>query len=75
MQQDASDLEEQRQQRLKQIAEREQVDAHREESERARNAKYGGRADFVDRFNKKAGDLSLGERIGRSGQSRRQYED
>lgn len=71
MQQDASSLDEQRQRRLKEIAEREKTQSERENAERARNAKYGGRADFVDRFNRKAGDLSLSDRIGRNGQSRR----
>jgi undecaprenyl pyrophosphate synthase len=70
MQQDASELDQQRQRRLAEIAEREKTQAERDTAARARNAKYGGRADFVNSFHKKAGDLSLAERMGRNGVSR-----
>ncbi|KAJ9606593.1 RNA-splicing factor [Cladophialophora chaetospira] len=72
MQQDASQLDQQREQRLAELAERERADRERDDAARAKNAKYGGgRADFVNGFQKKAGGLSLGERIGRNGVSRR----
>jgi hypothetical protein len=69
MQQDASELDEQREKRLAEIAERDRADRERDDAARARNAKYGGRADFVDNFHKKAGDMSLGDRMGRTNTS------
>lgn len=71
MQQDASELDSQREKRLAEIAERERVDSEKEAGERARNAKYGGRADFVDKFHKRTGDMSLSDRMGRNGVSQR----
>jgi hypothetical protein len=67
MQQDASDLDQQRQQRLEEMEARDKVNVERDDVARARNAKYGGRADFVNSFHKKAGGLSLGDRMGRNG--------
>ncbi len=67
MQQDASELDHQREKRLGEIAARDRANAERDNASRARNAKYGGRADFVSGFHKKAGDLSLADRIGRNG--------
>jgi hypothetical protein len=67
MQADASELDQQRQRRLHEIAERDKAEADRLELERVRNAKYGGRATFVDSMHRKAGDLTLGDRIGRNG--------
>jgi hypothetical protein len=69
MQQDASELDQQRERRLAELAEREKAQAERDNAARARNARYGGRADFVNNFHKKAGDLSLGDRMGRNGVS------
>lgn len=75
MQQDATSLDSQRQQRLQEIAEREQRAAEQEDKARARNARYGGgRADFVNGFHKRAGDLSLSERVGRQRHSGRDDE-
>ncbi|KIW13002.1 hypothetical protein PV08_08189 [Exophiala spinifera] len=71
MQQDANNLDEQREQRLADIAERERAQRERDDAARMRNAKYGGRADFVNSFHKKAGDLTLGQRMGRNGVSQR----
>ena len=67
MQQDASELDQQREKRLAEIETRDQVNVERDDAARARNAKYGGRADFVGSFHKKAGALSLGDRMGRAG--------
>jgi hypothetical protein len=67
MQQDASELDQQRQQRLEEMAVRDRANVERDDVARARNAKYGGRADFVNSFHKKAGGLSLGDRMGRNG--------
>lgn len=66
MQQDASELDAQRQRRLQELAEREQQAVETDEKARAKNARIGdGRADFVNGFHKRAGDLSLSERMGR----------
>lgn len=66
MQQDASELDAQRQRRLQELAEREQQAVEMDEKARARNARMGdGRAEFVNGFHKRAGDLSLSERMGR----------
>jgi undecaprenyl pyrophosphate synthase len=69
MQQDAKELDRKRKDLLADVAEREEAEKQRDDAERARNAKYGGRADFVNSFHKKAGALSLGERMGRNGVS------
>lgn len=65
MQQDATDLNQQREQRLAEIATKEDETMKQEDAARARDAKYGGRADFVGGLHKKAGDLTLSERMGR----------
>jgi len=75
MQQDASELDQQREKRLADIAERDRQQQERDDSARAKNARYGGRADFVNRLNKKAGDMSLGQRMGRTGVSNREDDD
>ncbi|KAI1630070.1 Pre-mRNA splicing factor-domain-containing protein [Exophiala viscosa] len=71
MQQDATELDSQREWRLAELAEREKADRERDNAARMKNAKYGGRADFVDRFHKKAGDMTLGQRMGRNGVSQK----
>ena len=71
MQQDATELDQQRERRLAEITARDRVNVERDEAARARNAKYGGRADFVGSFHKKAGDLDLGDRMGRAATGRR----
>ncbi|KAJ9498034.1 RNA-splicing factor [Exophiala xenobiotica] len=71
MQQDATALDQQREQRLAEIAEWEKAEREREHAARMRNAKHGGRADFVNSFHKKAGDMTLGQRMGRNGVSQR----
>ena len=75
MQQDATDLDQQREQRLKEIAEREERDRERDDSARMRSSKYGVRAEFVDKFHKKAGEMSLGQRMGRNGVSVRESDE
>lgn len=75
MQQDASELDLQRERRLADIAERDRQQHEREEASRAKNARYGGRADFVNSFHKKAGDLTLSQRMGRTGASNREDGD
>jgi Pre-mRNA splicing factor/N-terminal domain of CBF1 interacting co-repressor CIR len=69
MQQDASELDQQREKRLAEIEARDREYRERDDAARARNSKYGGRAEFVSKFHKKAGDLSLADRMGRNGHS------
>ncbi|KEF57187.1 uncharacterized protein A1O9_07377 [Exophiala aquamarina CBS 119918] len=75
MQQDASELDQQRERRLADIAERDRQQQERDDASRAKNARYGGRADFVNSFHKKAGDMTLGQRMGRTGASNREEDD
>ena len=65
MRQAASELDQDRERRVAAIAARDKADAERDEKARLNNAKYGGRADFVNNLNRKAGDMNLGERMGR----------
>ena len=66
MQQDASKLEEERTQRSVEVDARDREAAARDDLTRAEIAKHGGRASFVNGFHRKAGDMDLGERMGRS---------
>jgi hypothetical protein len=65
MQNAASELDQDREKRLAAVAEKEKAAAQREEDGRMQTAKYGGRADFVNGLNRRAGDMTLGDRIGR----------
>jgi Pre-mRNA splicing factor/N-terminal domain of CBF1 interacting co-repressor CIR len=65
MQEAASELDQDRERRLAAIAARDKEEAEREAEARARNAKYGGRADFMHGLNRRAGDMNLGDRLGR----------
>ena len=65
MQTAASELNQDRQKRIAAVAEKEKAAAQREEDSRMQTAKYGGRADFVNGLNRRAGDITLGDRIGR----------
>jgi hypothetical protein len=67
MQQDADALDQQREKRLAEIEARDRTAAEKDDAARAKNAKYGGRAQFVDKFHAKAGNMSLSERMGRQG--------
>ena len=75
MQQDSASLDQQRSQRLAEIEERDRAAAEKDDRARARNAKYDGRASFVNDYHKKAGDLSLSDRMGRSGVSGRTQDE
>lgn len=65
MQAAASELDQDREKRLAALTDREKAAAQREEEGRMQTAKYGGRADFVNGLNRRAGDMTLGDRIGR----------
>ena len=65
MQQAASELDQDRERRLAAIAARDKEEADRDAEVRTRNAEYGGRADFMNGLNRRAGDMKLGDRLGR----------
>ncbi|KAF4625343.1 hypothetical protein G7Y89_g12822 [Cudoniella acicularis] len=65
MQQDASKLDVDREKRLAALAEQEKADQEAEEIARVRSAKYSDKGDFVKGLHKKAGEMALGDRIGR----------
>lgn len=73
MQADANDLDAVRSNRLAAIEERERVEREAEQKARDRSGKYGGRGDFVNGLNRRAGEMDIGERIrrGRGGLERR----
>ncbi|KAL8720965.1 MAG: hypothetical protein Q9225_002247 [Loekoesia sp. 1 TL-2023] len=77
MQQNASDLDQDRERRIAAIAEQEDVERKADEAARARSARYGGKGDFVHGLNRKAGDLDIGERMrrGRQGMGREGRDD
>jgi hypothetical protein len=68
MQEDASSLDVDREKRLAAIAAREAADREAEEKKRAQSSKYGDKGDFVHGLNRKAGEMALGDRIGRGRQ-------
>ncbi|KAI4203424.1 MAG: hypothetical protein LQ346_001773 [Caloplaca aetnensis] len=77
MQQDASELDRDRERRIAAITQRETAEKEADEAARARTAKYGGRGNFVHGLNRKAGDLDIGERMrrGKQGMGREGRDD
>lgn len=75
MQQDASSLDQDRERRLEALAEREKAEREIEEMARARSSKYGTKGDFIHGVHRKAGDMSLGDRMGRSNMGFQRDED
>ena len=69
MQNNANELDADRAQRLAKLAVKERADAEAEEAARQRNHRAGGRADFLNQANRKAGELDLGERVSRGRQA------
>ena len=76
MQQAANDLNQDRETRLAALTAREQAEMEADEVARAKNAKVGGRAEFMNGMSKKAGDIDLAGRIqrGRRGLERDEQE-
>ncbi|KAL9138220.1 MAG: hypothetical protein Q9175_000546 [Cornicularia normoerica] len=72
MQADANDLDAVRSNRIAAIEERERVEREAEQKARDRSGKHGGRGDFVNGLNRRAGEMNIGERIkrGRGGLER-----
>ncbi|KAI4288093.1 MAG: hypothetical protein L6R35_002637 [Caloplaca aegaea] len=68
MQQNASELDQDRERRIAAIAEKEAAEREADEAARARSAKNGGRGHFVNGLNCKAGELDIGERMRRGKQ-------
>ncbi|CAG8958835.1 hypothetical protein HYFRA_00011786 [Hymenoscyphus fraxineus] len=68
MQEDASKLGVDREKRLAALAEQERADREAEDASRARSSKYTDKGDFVRGLNQKAGEMALGDRIGRGRQ-------
>jgi len=68
MQQDASKLDVDREKRLAALAEQEKADREAEDRARAKSSKYSDKGDFINGLNRKAGDISLADRIGRGRQ-------
>lgn len=65
MQSAASDLDQDRAKRIASIEEREKAEREIEDAARARSSKYGGKGDFVTGLHRKAGELSIGDRMRR----------
>ncbi|KAF5867890.1 putative pre-mrna-splicing factor cwc25 protein [Botrytis fragariae] len=65
MQQDASSLETDREKRLKALEEQEKVAHEAEDRARTNTSKYSDKGDFINGLNRTAGNMNLGDRIGR----------
>lgn len=65
MQQAATELDQDREKSLAAIAERERVEREKEEKTRAKSAKFGGKGEFVQGLQRKAGEMDIGERMRR----------
>ena len=74
MQKAASELDQDREERIAAVTEREKKQHEADEAARARSARYGGNGDFINGLNRKAGEMDLGERMrrGRGGFQRDQ---
>jgi hypothetical protein len=72
MQQAASELDQDRQERIVAIEAREMMEQAAEDAARSQSAKYGGKGNFVIGLHRKAGALDIGERMrrGRGGLDR-----
>jgi hypothetical protein len=75
MQQDASSLDADREKRLKALEEQERVAREAEDRARAKSSKYTDKGDFVNGLHRKAGEMNLGDRIGRGRQGYVRDED
>jgi hypothetical protein len=68
MQEDASNLDVDREKRLAVLAKQEQEIREAEDRARAKSSKYGDKGDFIHGLNRRAGDMRLADRIGRGRQ-------
>lgn len=74
MREAASDLDQDRERRLADIESRERAEREADEQARQKDSKYGDRA-FANGLHRKAGDMALADRIGRSRQGLQRDED
>lgn len=65
MQQAATDLDKDRENRLRALEARESAAFEAEDAARARSSKYGGKGEFMQGINRRAGELALGDRVRR----------
>lgn len=65
MQRDAYDLDQDRERRITAIEAREKIEREADEAARSKSAIYGGKGDFVNGLNRKAGALDISERMRR----------
>jgi ATP-dependent protease ClpP protease subunit len=65
---DASDLDADRENRLKALAAREAAEREEEDKARSKSSKYTDKGNFMKSVHQKAGDLGLADRIGRGRQ-------
>ncbi|KAI9640417.1 RNA-splicing factor [Ciborinia camelliae] len=65
MQQDASNLDIDREKRLKALAEQDKAAREAEDKARSKSSKYSDKGDFVNGLNRTAGNMNLADRIGR----------
>jgi hypothetical protein len=74
MQEAAAELDLNREKRLAALADKEKEEHMVEEEARMKSSKDGSKGDFVNRLNRKAGDLDLAERVrrGKGGMQREQ---
>jgi hypothetical protein len=72
---DASDLDTDRESRLKALAAREAAEREEEDKARLKSSKYTDKGDFMKGVHQKAGDLGLADRIGRGRQGFSRDED
>jgi hypothetical protein len=75
MKADASDLDVDRENRLKALAAREAVEREEEDKARLKSSKYTDKGNFMKGVHQKAGDLGLADRIGRGRQGFSRDED
>ena len=75
MQRLASDLDQDREKRLKAVAAEEAAQLEREEAARTRSSKYGGKGEFLTRINRQVGELGVGDRIHRGRNGFKKEED
>lgn len=65
MQEAATVLDREREGRINAVENREKIEREMDEAARLKSAKYGGKGDFVNGLNRKAGALNIGERMRR----------
>ena len=65
MQSSASEIDSSRAERLKIAEKQDRAERETDEKARGKNAKYGGKGEFVHSLNRQAGEIGIGERMKR----------